>query len=47
MCWLSNLFKEKEEPKPDWVTQSREEVAIEEEIAAGTHYSILVYYEEH
>lgn len=48
MCWS---FKKQEQPepveKPDWVTQSREKVADEEEIAASTHYSILVYYKEH
>lgn len=35
------------EPVPDWITQTREEVADEEERAAGIHYSLLVYYEEH
>ena len=35
------------EPVPDWITQTREEVASEEEIAAGIHYAVLVYYEEH
>ncbi|MBA7638113.1 hypothetical protein ES703_45765 [subsurface metagenome] len=33
MCWW---FKKKEEPKPEWVTQSREQVA-DEEVWASIH----------
>jgi len=48
MCWW--LFKKKQNPepieKPDWVTQTREEVAQEEDYAAGIHYSIIVLIEE-
>lgn len=45
MCWLSNLFKKKEE-KPDWITQSREAVAQEEEYAASIHYAWMTAIEE-
>jgi len=40
MCW----FKKK--PKPDWVTQTREQVAQEEELAAGLHLSLIEYLKE-
>ena len=42
MCF----WKKKEEPKPDWVTQSREQVAVEEEYAAGIHYAWMIAIEE-
>lgn len=45
MCWLSDLFK-KQEMKPDWITQSREEVAEAERDAAATHYAWLIALEE-
>lgn len=43
MCWFR---KKKEEPKPDWVTQSRKEVAEAQLYAASTHYSVMVALEE-
>ena len=47
MCWFSDLFKKKKESiKPEWVTQSSEQVAGEELDAAGIHYSICVALEE-
>lgn len=46
MCWLSELFKKKEEPRPDWVVQSREEVAEAELEAASTHYAWMIAIEE-
>ena len=40
------LFKKKEEQKPEWVTQSREEVADEELYAASIHYAWMIAIEE-
>ena len=34
------------EEKPDWVTQSREEVALEEEEAASIHYTYMILIED-
>lgn len=45
MCFISKLFKKGEE-KPDWVTQSREEVAEEEIYAASIHYTYMQFLEE-
>jgi len=44
MCRLSELFKKG--GKPDWVTQSREEVALAEEYAASIHYAVMIALEE-
>lgn len=46
MCWLTDLFKSKpEEPeakqKPDWVTQTPEQVAEEELYAASIHLTYM------
>lgn len=52
MCWLTDWLKELFEPKvekaqpepeqkPDWVTQSREEVAEEELYAASIHLTYI------
>uniref|UniRef100_A0A6M3MAX8 Uncharacterized protein n=1 Tax=viral metagenome TaxID=1070528 RepID=A0A6M3MAX8_9ZZZZ len=40
------LFKKKPEVKPDWITQSREEVARAEEYAASIHYAVMIALEE-
>lgn len=40
-------FWKKKEEKPDWVTQTREQVADEEERAAETHLGVLAYYDDH
>ena len=42
MCF----FKKKIEPKPDWITQSREEVAEAELEAASIHYTYMMLLEE-
>ena len=39
-------FRRKKESKPDWVTQSREEVAVAEEEAASTHYTYMMLIED-
>lgn len=44
---MCNLFKKKEETKPDWITQSRKEVAKAEIVGAETHLAVLAYYEDH
>lgn len=46
MGFICNWFKKKEEGKPDWVTQSREKVADEEERAAETHIAVLAFYDD-
>jgi len=43
MCWW--LFKKQEE-KPEWVTQSREQVARAEEEAASIHYTWMILIED-
>jgi len=41
MCF----WKKKQEAKPDWITQTREEVAQAERDAAATHYTWMTLIE--